>query len=100
MSPLFFVLIGPVLVFLIIWVGATVYRIYYPELPLPFEQDSVVQRERASLEGKSVPVGVREIRADQRRERRQENVTVYNYAWGGSEGLPEEWHEDLWRRRN
>jgi len=63
-----------------------VYRIYYPELPLPFDQDSVVKRERASLEGKSVPVGVREIRADQRRERRQENVTVYNYAWGGSEG--------------
>jgi hypothetical protein len=100
MSPLFFVLIGPILVFLIIWVGATVYRLYFPERPLPFEQDPVVKRERATLEGESIPVGVREIRADQRRERRQEDVTVYNYAWGGSEGLPEEWHEDLWRRRN
>jgi hypothetical protein len=100
MSPLFFVLIGPILVFLIIWVGATVYRLYFPEHPLPFDQDPVVKRERATLEGESVPVGVREIRADQRRERRQEDITVYNYAWGGSEGLPDEWREDLWRRRN
>lgn len=100
MSPLFFVLVGPILVFLIIWVGATVYRLYFPERALPFEQSPVMQRERARMEGESVPVGVREIRADQRRERRQENVTVYNYAWGGSEGLPEEWREDLWRRRN
>lgn len=100
MSPLFFVLIGPILVFLLIWVGATVYRLYYPERPLPFEEDSVVKRERATEGGTPVPVGVREIRADQRRERRQEDVTVYNYAWGGSEGVPEEWREDLWRRRN
>lgn len=100
MSPLFFVLVGPLLVFLMIWVGATVYRIYFPEHPLPFAEDPVVRRERATVEGESVPVGVREIRADQRRERRREDVTVYNYAWGGSEGLPEEWYEDLWRRRN
>lgn len=100
MSPLFFVLIGPVLVFLVIWVGATVYRLYFPERPFPFDQDPVVKREQATMEGESVPVGVREIRADQRRERRQEDVTVYNYAWGGSEGLPDEWREDLWRRRN
>lgn len=101
MSPLFLVLVGPILVFLIIWVGATVYRLYYPEHPLPFEGDPVVKRQRAASKGKSVPVGVREIRADQRRERRQEDVTVYNYAWGGSdEGVPESWKEDLWRRRN
>jgi hypothetical protein len=100
MSPLFFVLVGPILVFLVVWVGATVYRLYFPEHPLPFEQDPVVQRERATMEGESIPVGVREIRAHQRRERRQEDVTVYNYAWGGSEGLPDEWREDLWRRRN
>jgi hypothetical protein len=100
MSPLFFVLVGPILVFLLIWVGATVYRLYFPEHPLPFENDPVVQRERATKRGESVPVGVREIRAHQRRERRQEDVTVYNYAWGGSEGVPEEWREELWRRRN
>lgn len=99
MSPLFFVLVGPILVFLLIWVGATVYRLYYPQHSLPFENDPVQRRQDAG-DGGCVPVGVREIRADQRRERRQEDVTVYNYAWGGSEGLPDEWREDLWRRRN
>ncbi len=100
MSPLFFVLVGPILVFLLIWVGATVYRLYNPQRPLPFEDDPVVQRRQGAGDGECVPVGVREIRADQRRERRQEDVTVYNYAWGGSEGLPDAWREDLWRRRN
>ena len=100
MSPLFFVLVGPILVFLLIWVGVTAYRLYFPEHPLPFENDPVVRREQAAKQGESVPVGVREIRAHQRRERRQEDVTVYNYAWGGSEGVPEEWREELWRRRN
>ncbi len=100
MSPLFFVIIGPVLVFLLVWAAATVYRLYFPEHPLPFEYDPVVKRESATSNGESVPVGVREIRADQRRERRQEDVTIYNYAWGASGGVPESWREDLWKRRN
>jgi len=100
MSPLFFVLVGPILVFLMIWAGAAVYRLYYPEYPLPFGDDDVVKRAEAPSQGERIPVGVREIRADQRRERRQENVTIYNYAWGASEGVPESWKEDLWKRRN
>ncbi len=100
MSPLFLVLVGPILVFLFVWVGATVYRLYYPDLPLPFEESSVIQREEATSRGECVPVGVREIRADQRRQRREEDVTIYNYAWGASEGVPESWREDLWQRRN
>lgn len=100
MSPLFLVLVGPILVFLFIWVAATVYRLYFPDTPLPFEQSDVMRRANATSEGKRVPVGVREIREDQRRQRRQEDVTIYNYAWGASEGVPESWREDLWRRRN
>lgn len=100
MSPLFFVLVGPILVFLLIWAGATVYRLYFPEYPLPFNQSAVVKREQATTDGQCVPVGVREIREDQRRERRQEDVTIYNYAWGTSEGVPDAWREDLWQRRN
>lgn len=100
MSYLFIVLVGPVLVFLLLWVGATVYRLYHPEEPLPFREDPVVQRERATAEGTPVPVGVREIRADQRRTRRQADTGAYHYAWGGSDGIPEAWHEELWRRRN
>lgn len=100
MSPFFFVLIGPILVFLLIWVGATAYRLYYPDRPVPFEGHSMARRTERSEEGGYVPVGVREIRADQRRKQGREDVTIYNYAWGGSQGVPEDWHEDLWRRRN
>lgn len=100
MSPLFFVLVGPSLVFLLIWAGATVYRLYFPEHPLPFKQASVAKRAEATSNGECVPVGVREIREDQRRERRQEDVTIYNYAWGASGGVPQAWREELWQRRN
>jgi len=100
MSPLFFVLIGPILVFLVIWAAAAVYRLYFPERPLPFAQDDIMGPADAAPNGEYVPVGVREIRARQRRERRQEDVTIYNYAWGASEGVPESWKEDLWHRRN
>lgn len=100
MSLLFAVLVGPILFLLLVWVGATVYRLYNPQRPLPFEQDPVAKREEATAEGTSVPVGLREIRADQRRHRRQTDADQYHYAWGGSEGLPEAWHESLWRRRN
>ena len=100
MSPLFFVLVGPILVFLLVWAGAAVYRLYFPEHSLPFRGDPVAERAQATAEGECVPVGVREIRADQRRERREENVTIYNYAWGASEGVPDSWREDLWKRRN
>lgn len=94
-------LVGPILFFLLAWVVATVYRLYFPEHPLPFEKDPVVLREKATASGESIPVGVREIRADQRRNRRQRAQTpAYTYAWGGSDGFPEDWRDDLWRRRN
>jgi len=100
MSPLFFVLVGPILVFLVIWAAAAAYRLYFPERAVPFAQSDTVWRAEATAEGEYVPVGVREIRARQRRERRQEDVTIYNYAWGASKGVPEAWKEDLWHRRN
>jgi hypothetical protein len=102
MFLLFVTILGPILVFLLTWVAATVYRLYFPEEPLPFEKDPIVLRERATNAGESIPVGVREIRADQRRKRRKATITRvdYHYAWGGSDGFPEAWHEDLWRRRN
>jgi hypothetical protein len=100
MSFLFLILVGPVLFLLLLWGGATVYRIYNPERPLPFNEDPVVQRERATAEGTAVPVGVREIRADQRRTYRQADTGTYHYAWGGSEGIPEDWRDQLWKRRN
>jgi hypothetical protein len=102
MLYLFATILGPILVFLITWIAATAYRIYFPEEPLPFERDPVVVREKATRAGQSIPVGVREIRADQRRKKRQDAIRYpeYHYARGWSDGFPEAWREDLWRRRN
>lgn len=101
MSPLFFVLVGPILVFLLIWAGAAAYRLYFPERPLPFEKEHSGRWTRSMTDSDGgVPVGVRDIREQQRRERRQEDVTIYNYAWGASKGVPESWKEELWQRRN
>jgi len=100
MLLLFATLIGPILFFLFVWVVATAYRLYFPEQPLPYEKDPVVVREKATSQGESVPVGVREIRADQRRNQRRRAPASYHYAWGGSDGFPDAWQEDLWRRRN
>jgi hypothetical protein len=94
-------IVGPIFIFLLTWVVATAYRLYFPEQAAPFEEDPVMVREQARKQGLSVPVGVREIRADQRRQRRlQRAQTAYHYAWGGSDGLPASWRDDLWQRRN
>jgi len=100
MPSLFLVVVGPVLVILVVWVGATVYRLYNPERPRPFEDDPVLERAQSSADGHPVPVGVREIRADQRRSRRQSDAGMYRYARGRSKGVPEAWQRALWQRRN
>lgn len=101
MFILFVTLIGPLIFFLVTWAIATAYRLYFPERPLPFEQDPVMKRRRATANGRSVAVGLREIRADERQRRREATRQHhYHYAWGGSDGFPEEWEEDLWHRRN
>lgn len=99
MVVFFALLVGSTLLVLVFWAGTMVYRLYHPEQPRPFAEPPVVQREQAAEEGKAVPVGVREIRADRRRERRTQEVQS-SYAWGRSQGIPDAWHDDLWHRRN
>jgi len=99
MLLIFATLIGPILFFLLVWVIASAYRLYFPEEPMPFEEDPVILRKKATSQGKNIPVGVREIRADQRYQRRNTSRT-YHYAWGGSDGFPDTWRENLWLRRN
>jgi hypothetical protein len=95
------ILAAPMLFFMLIWAVVTAYRIYFPEKPLPFEQDPMMVRRRVTATGRSVAVGVREIREDQRMRQRAVARTSYHYAGGLSlEGLPEDWMEDLWVRRN
>lgn len=99
MYLLFVGLVGVTFFALLVWAGTMVYRLYHPERARPFDEHPVVQREKAAARGERVSVGVREIRADRRRERRKEEPRRH-YAWGRSEDIPEAWRQDLWRRRN
>lgn len=100
MFVLLAIVAAPILFFMLAWVAATAYRIYFPDRPMPLAKDAVVVRRRRAALGKHVPVGVREIREDQRRYLRQQVRVPYHYAGSASEGLPSAWMEDLWRRRN
>ncbi len=101
MHVLFLTIVGPILFFLLTWVVATAYRLYFPEQPLVFDNDPIVLREERAREGQSIPVGVREIREDQRRNRQLGRTSPdYRYAWGGSDGFPDAWKDDIWQRRN
>ena len=97
---LFALLVLPIFFFLMVWVLATAYRLLVPEQPAPLEADPVAIRRKAAAEGRSVPVGAREIREDQRHAQTTPARAPYHYAGGDSDGLPEAWREDLWRRCN
>lgn len=90
----------PVLFFMLTWAVVTVCRLVFPEEPVPAEHDPVLVRQEAALQGAYVPVGAREIREDRRYHLRAYPPAPYRYVHGVSEGLPEIWAEDLWRRRN
>jgi hypothetical protein len=106
MLLLFATVVGPIFFFLLVWVAATVYRLYFPERPLPFEEDPVMKRKQATEEGQHVPVGLRDIRADQRHRRRQRaqeqepDGETSRFVWHPSGSVPETWYDDLWQRRN
>ncbi len=99
MSILFAVAL-PIFFFMLTWVLVTAYRILFPEEPAPIEDDPLYLRQRATEAGVSVPVGAREIREDQRRYQRAQQV-AYDYAGTPTLiGVPEVWQENLWLRRN
>lgn len=99
MLLLFAGLVGLTLFVLVVWAGTMVYRLYNPDNPRPFAEHPVVRREEATAQGERVSVGVREIRADRRREHQKKSDRL-EYVWGHSDGIPESWREDLWTRRN
>ncbi|MES3629874.1 MAG: hypothetical protein PPP56_06885 [Longimonas sp.] len=101
MHVLFIALVGPILFFLLTWVLATAYRLYFPEKPLSFEGDSIVLWDERAHEEKSVPVGAQDIRERQRRSQYLRKTSPdYRYAWGDSDGFPEAWRENIRMRRN
>ena len=97
---LFILVAVPIGFTLLTWVLVTAYQLVFPEEPRPYEGDPVTLRHQAAAMGAFVPVGTREIREDQRSYFREQAFPAYDYAYGQSEGMPEIWMEDLWRRRN
>ncbi len=97
---LVFILVAvPVFFFMITWAAVTTYRLLFPEKPLPLERHPVLVREKAAGR-RTVSVGVRQIKEDQRYFRTAHARAHYDYFLGYSEGVPEVWVEDLWQRRN
>ena len=90
----------PILFFMLTWVAVTACRILFPPEESEVDQDPGRIRHIATKKGYSIPVGVREIREDQRYFTEQINHTTYHYEYGDSEGLPMGWYEELVNRRN
>ena len=90
----------PILFFMITWVAVTACKILFPPKESDVEQDPGRIRHIATKQGYSIPVGVREIREDQRYFTEQIKQTTYHYEQGDSEGLPMNWYEELANRRN
>jgi len=92
----------PLLFLMLAWAGVTTYRILFsPEPPAFPSEHPAEQRREATAAGRRLPVGVREIREDQRfyfsKRSRQEH---YTYHYGDSDGFPDPWLDNLWLRRN
>ena len=97
---LFAIIAVPILFFMLTWVVVTACRIFFPDKPQMVERNATIMRRKVSGEGVSVPVGVREIREDQRHFLIQSSDTSYHYAHGDSEGLPLSWFEEFHERRH
>ena len=97
MHVLFLLVVAPLFFFLLTWVVATVCRLYFPERPLPLQASGANVRRRRAAAGEHSRVGVREIREDQRCEKAP---VAYRYAGFPSGQLPDDWRDDLHRRRN
>ena len=90
----------PILFFMLTWVAVTACKILFPPKESEVGQDPGHIRHVATRKGYSIPVGVREIREDQRYFTEQINQSTYHYEQGDSEGLPMVWYEELVNRRN
>ncbi|MEX0747489.1 MAG: hypothetical protein WD275_05760 [Rhodothermales bacterium] len=100
-TSLIFVLIGAPVVFCVLtYLVATAYRVYFPEMQPPIEQPPEAAPRRSFRTDEPVPVGVREIKEDQRRMMSILAASSYSFSHGFSSGLPSDWMDEVWRRRN
>lgn len=82
---------------LILWGAITMVQIVKPERVNTHERFRWMQTE---WEYRELPVGVREIQAAERRRREKMAAGGRGYEIGRPTTIPEEWHDELWVRRN
>lgn len=86
--------------FLVVWVIGVVIRLSVPERALPLTTLPVARRRLLTGQGRYVPVGLREIREDQRMRTMDEATVDYDYAGMPRRAVPVRWEQDLFERRN
>lgn len=97
---LFVLAVGSSVFLMVVWAAATVYRVLYPERTVPILDRWVSEGETEE------PIGVEQIRDDRdasgdRREAEYRYSREEDSWWRGrSRSIPEQWTDDLWRRRN
>lgn len=97
---IFLLTVLPVLFFAVVWVIGIVIRLTVPEKTLPPDVSLLLRRRELTMSGRTVPVGVREIREDYRLITHRVSAQAYRYEGYERHRIPEEWVEDLERRRN
>lgn len=99
-SLIFLLVAVPIAFCMMTWVVATVYRLYFPEQTIMHEPDRPMQfAPRLRPLDTVVAVGVREIKENQRRQF-SSSASHYSFSNGYSNGVPTDWVDDVWRRRN
>lgn len=85
----------PVVLLMAVWSGVMMYRILFPERPLPFE--AAGRRQRAVRRGEAVPVRLRDILEDQAL---RAETPADPAAGAPPRSEPHPFADDLWARRN
>lgn len=99
-SLIFLLVAVPVAFCMLTWVVATIYRLYFPEpVARVHPERSIRLPLRLKPVSMAMAVGVREIKENQRR-RFSSSATHYSFSNGLSNGVPSDWVDDVWRRRN
>lgn len=98
---IFVMMVIPIAFFMIVWTIGVAYRLLAVEEPNPTPNDVAVLRKRMAEEGMGVPVGIREIREDQRcLDAFGDSSEEYVYEGLPRYSLPHCWIENLEQRRN
>lgn len=94
----------PAIVGVLIWTVVRVFRVLYPERPLPFFADPVRERQCRTAQGEAIPVGFREIHEEMplhaRRVFHPYRLDRDRVTAGLPGCIPDPWVEDIHRRRN